>query len=209
MCGGKYRKLFVLASRAVNLSVSWPFSGLDCSPVEVFGHTCERVSERVRRERLFAILVLMARARPTIRKEVSVMGDRINFVFKSDEDNSAVVLYSHWGRTDWKDDLLDAICHATPRISLQDTPYSIRMAISYLLNCGGQVMTETNFGIYSIPDYTDYYFGDDYVVVDFHTREVVFCDGTDFSDYFFSVWRKPATWPFGNGVLCPPPAEDK
>lgn len=120
-------------------------------------------------------------------KEVSVMGDRVMFVFPSRQDNSAVVLYSHWGRTDWKDCLQEAISHASPRLRLDDDSYALRMIICSLMNQVGAVMSETGFGIYAVPDYKIAYFGEDTVIVKIGTREILFED-LEVSD-LFEDWK--------------------
>jgi hypothetical protein len=45
------------------------------------------------------------------------MGARINFVFKDVQTRCIlhVVLYSHWGETEWQRDLAMALQHAKPR----------------------------------------------------------------------------------------------
>lgn len=88
------------------------------------------------------------------------MGARINFVFKDDLD-SAVVLYSHWGQTEWERDLAMAMNHAKPRWT--DSSYATRMMISYLIQ--DSVLEETGFGIYSITG-TNYDLGEQTVVID-------------------------------------------
>ena len=91
---------------------------------------------------------------------VIVMGARINFVFKDDID-SAVVLYSHWGQTEWERDLAMAMNHAKPRWN--DSSYATRMMISYLIQ--DSILEETGFGIYSITG-TNYDLGEQTVVID-------------------------------------------
>jgi hypothetical protein len=73
------------------------------------------------------------------------MGARINFVF-DDGTDSLVNLYSHWGESNWKDDLVHALVHAQPRKG--DTSYFTRMVISHLMK--DQMLDETGFGIYAI-----------------------------------------------------------
>ena len=90
------------------------------------------------------------------------MGARINYVFKDLETQPAVVLYSHWGETEWQRDLAMALEHSKPRWI--DSSYATRMMISYLIqDC---VLEETGFGIYAMqgPDYEMFDFT---VVVDF------------------------------------------
>jgi len=73
------------------------------------------------------------------------MGARINFVF-DDGTDSLVNLYSHWGESNWQDDLVGALIHAQPRKG--DTSYFTRMVISHLMK--DQMLDETGFGIYAI-----------------------------------------------------------
>ena len=58
------------------------------------------------------------------------MGARINFIFKESDNRPAVVLYSHWGETEWQRDLAMALEHSKPRWI--DDSYATRMMISYL-----------------------------------------------------------------------------
>jgi len=73
------------------------------------------------------------------------MGARINFVF-DDGTDSLVNLYSHWGESNWKDDLVHALVHAQNRKG--DYSYFTRMVISHLMK--DQMLDETGFGIYAI-----------------------------------------------------------
>ena len=73
------------------------------------------------------------------------MGARINFVF-DDGTESLAVLYSHWGESNWQDDLAGAIFHA--QIRKGDHSYFTRMVISHLIK--DDLMRETGFGIYAI-----------------------------------------------------------
>lgn len=101
------------------------------------------------------------------------MGARINFVFKDvesaiGEPSSSVVLYSHWGETEWQRDLAMALEHAKPRWS--DASYFTRMMISYLIQ--DSVLEETGFGIYAINDvYED--LGDTTVILDISHDTVI------------------------------------
>ena len=88
------------------------------------------------------------------------MGARINFVFK-DDLNSAVVLYSHWGETEWRRDLAMALQHSKPRWT--DSSYATRMMISYLMQ--DSILDETGFGIYAITG-TNFDLGETTVVID-------------------------------------------
>ena len=94
------------------------------------------------------------------------MGARINFVFKDSdpavgEPSSSVVLYSHWGQTEWQRDIAMALEHAKPRWN--DSSYATRMIISYLMQ--DSILEETGFGIYSITG-TNYDLGEQTVVID-------------------------------------------
>jgi hypothetical protein len=74
------------------------------------------------------------------------MGSRINYVF-DDGTDALTVLYSHWGQSNWEDDLLGALEHAKPRH--KDYSYFTRMIISHLIQ--NYILEETGFGIYSVP----------------------------------------------------------
>jgi hypothetical protein len=89
------------------------------------------------------------------------MGARINFIFKDSDAHPAVVLYSHWGETEWQRDLAMALEHAKPRWS--DDSYATRMMISYLIQ--DSVLEETGFGIYAVNG-PNYELGDTTVIVD-------------------------------------------
>lgn len=95
------------------------------------------------------------------------MGARINFVFKDSEDGPSVVLYSHWGQTDWQTDIANALQHAAPR--WLDSSYGTRMMISYLIQ--HYVLDETGFGIYAING-TNYDLGEQTVVIDFTNKTI-------------------------------------
>jgi hypothetical protein len=71
------------------------------------------------------------------------MGARTNFELK--DYKGSVWLYSHWGGDTKANDLAAAINHAEPRWA--DTPYAIRMVISYLIK--DNVMGDTGYGISS------------------------------------------------------------
>jgi hypothetical protein len=94
------------------------------------------------------------------------MGARINFVFKDGSDSS-VVLYSHWGQTEWESDIAGALEHAKPRWS--DSSYATRMMISYLIQ--DSVMDETGFGIYAVSG-DNFDLGEQTVVIDFVNKTV-------------------------------------
>lgn len=96
------------------------------------------------------------------------MGARINYVFKDREDHG-VVLYSHWGETEWQRDIAMALQHAKPR--WDDSSYGTRMMISYLIqDC---VLDETGFGIYAITDVSCLHpAGDPVVIIDFANKTI-------------------------------------
>lgn len=96
------------------------------------------------------------------------MGARIHYVFKDVEDEAHVVLYSHWGETEWQRDLSQALLHAKPRWS--DVTYGTRMIISYLMQ--DSVLSETGFGIYAITDITAD-LGDTTVIVDIAKETII------------------------------------
>jgi hypothetical protein len=95
------------------------------------------------------------------------MGARINFVFKDSEQGPVVVLYSHWGQTDWQTDIAAALTHAKPRWN--DSSYGTRMMISHLIQ--HSILDETGFGIYAI-DQDGYDLGEQTILIDFVTKTV-------------------------------------
>ncbi len=90
------------------------------------------------------------------------MGARINYVFKDSLTEPSVVLYSHWGETEWQRDLAMALQHSKPRWI--DASYATRMMISYLIQ--DDVLGETGFGIYAVNG-PNYELGESTVVIDF------------------------------------------
>lgn len=108
------------------------------------------------------------------------MGARINYIFKDSEPAvgepySYVVLYSHWGETDWETDIAAALDHARPRWS--DDSYCTRMIISYLIQ--DQLLDQHGFGIYSINDMSQD-LGDTTVIVDMVNKTITNSDrGTE------------------------------
>ena len=95
------------------------------------------------------------------------MGARINFVFKNNE-GPHVVLYSHWGETDWKTDIAAALDHARPRWS--DESYCTRMIISYLIK--DQLMDQNGFGVYAINDITQNLY-DTTIIIDINQETII------------------------------------
>jgi hypothetical protein len=106
------------------------------------------------------------------------MGARINFVFKDSEEGPSVVLYSHWGQTEWQRDLAMAMQHAKPR--MLDSSYATRMMISYLIQ--DSVLDETGFGIYAING-NNYDLGDQTVVIDFTNNTITDNVSVDFTNF--------------------------
>ena len=96
------------------------------------------------------------------------MGARIHFVFKDVEDEASVVLYSHWGETEWQRDLAMALQHSKPRWS--DVAYFNRMMISYLMQ--DSILDETGFGIYAISNDGSLDLGEQTILIDFTTNTV-------------------------------------
>lgn len=96
------------------------------------------------------------------------MGARINYVFQDSEQGPRVVLYSHWGETEWQRDLAMALQHAKPRWF--DSSYGTRMIISYLMQ--DAVLDETGFGIYAINDITQD-LGDETVIIDMSNKTII------------------------------------
>ena len=101
------------------------------------------------------------------------MGARINYVFKDAEDEASVVLYSHWGETEWQRDLAMALQHAKPRWS--DVAYFTRMVIGYLTQ--DDVLGELGFGIYAISG-PNFELGETTVVIDM-AKETIYEAGKD------------------------------
>lgn len=95
------------------------------------------------------------------------MGARINYVFKDSLTQPSVVLYSHWGETEWQRDLAMALQHSKPRWS--DDSYATRMMISYLMQ--DSVLEETGFGIYAVNG-PNYDLGEFTVVVDMTNQTI-------------------------------------
>jgi len=101
------------------------------------------------------------------------MGARIHYVFKDveaavGEPASHVVLYSHWGETEWQRDIAMALLHAKPRWS--DASYFTRMIISYLIQ--DSVFSDTGFGIYAINDINED-LGDTTVIIDISKETII------------------------------------
>jgi hypothetical protein len=95
------------------------------------------------------------------------MGARINYVFKDSLTHPSVVLYSHWGETEWQRDIAMALEHAKPRWI--DASYCTRMMISYLIqDC---VLEETGFGIYAVNG-PNYELMETTVVIDMNNKTV-------------------------------------
>ena len=95
------------------------------------------------------------------------MGARINYVFKDEDPHPSVVLYSHWGETEWQRDLAMALQHSKPRWA--DIAYGTRMMISYLIQ--DSVLEETGFGIYAVNG-PNYDLGEFTVVVDMTNQTI-------------------------------------
>jgi hypothetical protein len=103
------------------------------------------------------------------------MGARINFVLKVYPTEQAhVTLYSHWGETNWREDLAMALHKATPRWT--DQNYAARIVVSQLI--GDQWNKETGYGLFTSVDGED--LGDTTVVVDF-TKQTVNDTGNEHS----------------------------
>jgi hypothetical protein len=101
------------------------------------------------------------------------MGARIHYVFKDveaavGEPSAHVVLYSHWGETEWQRDVAMALLHAKPRWS--DASYFTRMMISYLIQ--DSVFSATGFGIYAINNINED-LGDTTVVIDISKETII------------------------------------
>ena len=111
------------------------------------------------------------------------MGARINFVFKDSdtavgEPAAYVVLYSHWGQTDWQPDIAAALTHSRARWS--DSSYATRMMISYLIQ--DSVLDEHGFGIYAINN-ESWDLGEQSIVVDFVNNTVTDIHPVEFNAF--------------------------
>ena len=71
------------------------------------------------------------------------MGARTNFELQ--DAKGSVWLYSHWGGDDKSADFAKALSHAEPRWG--DTPYAIRMVVSYFIK--DNIMEDTGYGLSS------------------------------------------------------------
>ena len=114
------------------------------------------------------------------------MGARINYVFKDSLTGPAVVLYSHWGETEWQRDIAMALQHAKPRWI--DATYATRMMVSYLTQ--DSTLEETGFGLFAVnPE--DLFLGDFTVIVDFN-NQTIYEEGSDTKvkwDLFIAAYR--------------------
>jgi hypothetical protein len=113
------------------------------------------------------------------------MGARINFVFKDSEQGPMVVLYSHWGQTQWETDIAGALEHARPRWF--DASYGTRMIISYLMQ--HEILDEHGFGIYAIAN-DGYELGEQTVLIDFTTKTVTDNVSVDFDKFVAAYGTK-------------------
>jgi hypothetical protein len=111
------------------------------------------------------------------------MGARINYVFRDGTDTS-VVLYSHWGQTEWETDIAGALQHAKPR--WDDSAYGTRMMISYLTQ--HNVLDETGFGIYAVAE-GSYDLGEQTVVIDFTNKTITDNVAVDWDKFILAYGR--------------------
>jgi hypothetical protein len=95
------------------------------------------------------------------------MGARCNFIFKQNNVEPSVILYSHWGADSWESDLAAALKAAEPRWN--DPSYATRIAISSLI--GDNWQSETGYGIHTAAG-EDYTFLDQPILINFVTLEV-------------------------------------
>jgi hypothetical protein len=114
------------------------------------------------------------------------MGARINFVFKDSEQGPMVVLYSHWGQTEWETDIAAALEHSRPRWT--DSAYGTRMIISYLMQ--DSILEETGFGIYAISNDGSLDLGEQTVLIDFTTKTVTDNVSVDFDKFVAAYSNK-------------------
>jgi hypothetical protein len=96
------------------------------------------------------------------------MGARVNFVFKTDLDMPNLVLYSHWGETTWREDLVNALVAAKPRLDMSDISYATRIIIDQLTKDGRD--QQTGYGIYLAHPDLDY--ADTVVEIDMTTQMI-------------------------------------
>jgi len=120
------------------------------------------------------------------------MGARINFVFKDSEPAIGepaawVVLYSHWGADTWQYDIANAINHAAKRIAMDDTSYTTRMMISYLMS--ETILDETGYGIYAITNNGSMDLYQETVVIDLVNKTVNDVDFSEFIEKAFLAER--------------------
>ena len=111
------------------------------------------------------------------------MGARINYVFRDGTDTS-VVLYSHWGQTEWETDIAGALQHAKTR--WDDSAYGTRMMISYLTQ--HNVLDETGFGIYAVAE-GSYDLGEQTVVIDFTNKTITDNVAVDWDKFILAYGR--------------------
>ncbi len=95
------------------------------------------------------------------------MGARINYIFKESDEYPAVVLYSHWGESEWHRDVAMALHHS--RVRWSDSSYATRMMISYFMQ--DSILEETGFGIYAIKG-PNYELGETSVVIDMTNQTI-------------------------------------
>lgn len=72
------------------------------------------------------------------------MGARTNFHFKTNTGD--LTLYSHWGGESKMQDLAFALNKAMPRLSMGDTSYGLRIAVSNLI--GPDWDSQTGYGLF-------------------------------------------------------------
>lgn len=113
------------------------------------------------------------------------MGARIHFAFKG-EGELYTVLYSHWGETNWREDLAIALNNAKPR--WDDSSYATRIVISQLI--GENWNSETGFGIYSVNDIDNVYTSGDAVVALDMENQIVYDDGNGHSFSSFVEYQQ-------------------
>jgi hypothetical protein len=112
------------------------------------------------------------------------MGARINFIFKESDTGPNVVLYSHWGETEWERDIAAALEHARPRWN--DYTYGVRMMISHLIQ--DSILEETGYGIFAING-SNYDLGDAAVVIDFVNKTVTGNVPVDWEKFILAYGR--------------------
>lgn len=84
------------------------------------------------------------------------MGERVVFGIRtSDNDETVLYLYSHWGGHTAKMDLANALARAMDRINMNDDDYATMIIVNQIV--GGEWDSDTGYGLsvgtYATPDH--------------------------------------------------------